>query len=173
MASTDELERTIRDLERRLAAVEAVQAIQQLKARYAALIDERYTQHGPKPADEVARIATAAAELFTPDGIWDGGERLGRWQGREEIRQRFLEPTLMFTLHYFVNPVIEVDGAAARGSWEILSPITLGNGRAGWMAGIEHDGYRLHEGRWLHSEMKLQVHFLGPDMRGWDQRPRT
>jgi hypothetical protein len=172
MASLAELAQSLQSLEKRLAAVEAVQEIHRLKARYAALIDERYTRDGAKPPEEVARIADAAAQLFAPDAVWDGGERLGRWQGRAAIRQRFLDPTLMFTLHYFVNPVIEVDGDSARGTWQILSPITLADGRPGWMAGIEHDAYRRHEECWLHSEMKLQIHFLGPNLQGWDRRPR-
>ena len=172
MASLEDLSDTIRSLESRLAAAEAVQEIHRLKALYASLIDERYTRDGPKPPAEIARIANAAAQLFVPDAVWDGGEQLGRWQGRDAIRKRFLDPTLKFTLHFFVNPVIEVEGDSARGIWQILAPITLGNGRAGWMAGVENDGYRLHEGRWLHSEMKLRMHFLGPDMQGWDRRPR-
>jgi len=172
MTSVDELARTIRNLEDRLAAVEAVQEIHRLKASYASLIDERYTRDGPKRPTEIARIADAAAQLFVPDAVWDGGEKLGRWEGRDAIRKRFLDPTLKFTLHYFVNPVVEVDGERARGSWQILAPITLGDGQAGWMAGVEDDGYRLHEGRWLHSEMKLRIRFMGPEMQGWGSRPR-
>jgi len=172
MASPEELSQTIRNLESRLAAVEAVQDIRRLKARYAALIDQRYTRDGPKEPAEVARIADAATQLFVPDAVWDGGERLGRWEGRDAIRKRFLDPTLKFTLHYFVNPVIEVDGDRARGTWDILAPITFDDGKPGWMAGVEHDEYRSHEGRWLHSQMKLTLHFTAPDLRGWDRRPR-
>lgn len=172
MPSLEELAQKIEALESRLAAAEAVQEIQRLKARYAALIDARYTGDGPKDSAEVARIATAASELFAPDAVWDGGEQLGRWQGRDEIRKRFLDPTLMFTLHYFVNPVIEVDGNHARGRWEILAPITFSSGKPGWMAGVQNDEYCRHEGRWLQSSMRLSVHFTAPDLRGWDRRPR-
>jgi len=172
MARLEELAASVAALEARLAAAEAVLEIQRLKARYAALIDERYTRDGAKPEADVARIADAAAQLFAPDAVWDGGERLGRWQGRDAIRERFLSPTLKFTLHYFLNPVIEVDGDAARGRWDILAPITFEDGRPGWMAGVEHDEYQRHGGAWLHSKMQLTIHFTAPELRGWDRRPR-
>ena len=51
-----ELEDRVRALEERLAAVEAVQEITRLKASYAELVDSRYTQQGPRSAEEVGRI---------------------------------------------------------------------------------------------------------------------
>lgn len=176
MTEQQALAKRIDALETRLAAVEAVQEIHRLKARYGSLIDERYTLDGPREPDEVARIADAVTALFVPDAVWDGGDKLGIWTGRDEIRKRFLEPTLEFTLHYFLKPVIEVDpndANLAAGRWDILAPITFAGGRPGWMAGVEHDAYRRHEGRWLHSRMRLDVIFMGPDLRGWDRRPRS
>jgi hypothetical protein len=163
------LEARLRELETRVEALEAVHAITNLKAEYATLVDSRYTLDGPREPAELARIADRIAALFAQDAVWDGGEPLGRWVGPEEIRKRFLEPTLRFTLHYFVKPHIEVDGARARGRWDILAPITFGNGRPGWMAGTEDDEYVRVDGRWLHSHMKLTVTFMGPELRGWDR----
>jgi hypothetical protein len=162
-----DLEERVRALEERLAAVEAVQEITNLKARYAELVDSRYTLKGPKSAQEVGRIADEIVGLFSPDAVWDGGEDLGCWRGREEIRKRFLDPTLGFTLHYFVKPRIHVDGDRARARWDILAPVTFGNGKPGWMTGIEDDEYVRHEGAWLHSRMKLSVHFMVSYARGW------
>jgi len=162
-----DLEDRVRALEARLAEVEAVQEITRLKARYAELIDSRYTQAGPRPADEVARIADQVVQLFAEDAVWDGGADLGCWTGRSEIRKRFLDPTLQFTLHYFVQPRIEVEGERAKARWDILAPVTFGNGKPGWMTGIEDDEYRRVDGRWLHARMKLSVHFMVPYSRGW------
>ena len=173
VSDTAELERRVAALEDRLAAVEAVQEIHRLKARYGSLIDTRYTEDGALSGAALEAVADEIVQLFTPDAVWDGGERLGEWRGREQIRKRFLEPTLRFTLHYFLKPVVEVTGDRARGTWDILAPITLESGKPGWMAGVEEDEYARHEGRWLHSRMKLQVIFLGPEMRGWDRRPRS
>jgi len=174
MASTlEQLEARIDSLEARLAAAEAVQAIHNLKARYANLVDARYTRKGPKDAAEVERIADEIVALFSEDAVWDGGEKLGRWTGRDAIRKRFLEPTLRFTLHYFVKPCIVVDerdAKRARGRWDILAPITFGDGKPGWMAGAEEDEYVRVDGLWLHSRMELSVAFMGPELSGWDGR---
>jgi hypothetical protein len=167
MAQDGELLERVRDLEARLAAVEAVQAIHNLKARYAELVDARYGPDGPLPPAEVARIADQIVLLFSEDAVWDGGPKLGCWRGRAAIRQRFLEPTLRFTLHYFVKPRIEVDGDRARGRWDILAPLRFQNGEPGWMAGREDDEYVRVGGRWLHSSMRLTTAFLAPHSRGW------
>lgn len=167
MAESDLIQR-IESLERRLEAAEATLAIQRLKARYAELVDSRYTAAGPRTAPEIASIADAIVALFTEDAVWDGGERLGLHRGRAAIRQRFLEPTLHFTLHYFVMPAIEVEGDRASARWQILAPIRFGDGRAGWMSGSEDDVYRRDaQGDWRHERMRLQVNFLVPYERGW------
>ena len=165
-----DVEARLGELEQRVKGLEAVHAIHNLKAHYAELVDARYTLDGPKSAEEIGRIADRIALLFTEDAVWDGGERLGAWRGRDEIRKRFLDPTLHFTLHYFVKPRIEVEGDRARGRWDILAPITFAGGKPGWMAGTEDDEYVRVDGVWLHSHMKLGVTFMGPELRGWDRR---
>ena len=62
-------------LERRLQALEDIEAIRNLKARYAALCDDHYDADG-------------IAELFSEDAIWES-PALGRFEGREMIRQSF------------------------------------------------------------------------------------
>ncbi|HEY8494550.1 MAG TPA: nuclear transport factor 2 family protein [Myxococcota bacterium] len=151
----------------RVERLEAVEAIRALKARYAALVDARYEGGAPLPPERLAPLADAIAALFTEDAVWDAGGRLGTCRGRAEIRARMLEPTLRFSRHYFVNPVIEVDGDRARGRWELLAPCTLRDGRPAWMAGAEDDAYARVGGRWLHASMKLTVHFLAPHADGW------
>ena len=164
------LEETVRALEARLARVEAEQEIQRLKARYGALVDARYDREGPKSRAELEPLARQIAELFTRDAVWDGGAGLGLCRGRAAIRERFLEPTLRFSWHYFVKPRIEVEGERARGSWDLLAPCTTRDGVASWLAGVEEDEYERVEGRWLHSSMKLRVVFFAPHERGWAPR---
>ena len=60
------------DLERRVRALEDIEAIKQLKYRYADACDRGYD-------------ADALADLFTEDAVWDGG-LFGRYEGREAIR---------------------------------------------------------------------------------------
>jgi len=172
MPTVEELSRRIDALETRLRAAEDVQAIHRLKARYAQLVDARYRRRGGVvDRAQLEAAARAIAELFTPDGIWDGGAGLGVCKGREEIFRRMCEPTLSFSWHFFLKPHIEVDGDRAHGSWDILSPCTTGEGRAMWMAGVEHDEYVREGDRWLHEQMKLDVVFLAPHDRGWAKRP--
>lgn len=154
----------------RVRALEDAEAIRRLKARYAELVDARYEKTGPKPPDELARLAGEIALLFAEDAVWDGGAGLGICSGREAIRARMAEPTLLFSRHYFVNPQIRVDGDRAHARWELLAPCTMRDGRPAWMAGAEDDEYARVGGVWLHQRMALSVHFFAPHERGWARR---
>jgi hypothetical protein len=158
--------RTLEHLAARVRALEDAESIRRLKARYADLVDARYERGGPKPAAELARLAGEIAALFTDDAVWDGGA-LGTCTGRDAIRARMAEPTLHFSRHYFVNPQIEVDGDRARARWELLAPCTARDDRPMWMAGVEDDEYARRDGLWLHTRMKLGVHFFAPHEKGW------
>ena len=158
----------IEALERRLAALEGAEAIRNLKARYAELVDQRYRRGGGVvEAVELDALATRIAELFSEDAVWDGGAGLGTCEGRDAIRERFRDPTLLFSWHYFLKPRITVDGDVAEARWDILAPCTTRDGRPHWMAGVEDDRYRLEDGVWLHTRMKLSTVFMAPHDRGW------
>ena len=163
----EDLAKRVAELEARLLDAEAVQAIQALKARYGALADARYGRRGVVERGELERIADEVVQLFTDDAIWDGGKALGVATGHAEIRQRFLEPTLEFSWHFFVKPQIAVDGDTARGTWDILAPCTTKGGEPHWMVGFEEDEYRRVDGVWLHSRMQLTPIFLAPHATGW------
>ena len=170
MSDKQDLERRIERLEGRLRAAEDVLAIQRLKTRYAQLVDARTPRQGPLPQGEIDAIARRIAALFSEEGVWDGGEALGVGRGREEIFQILRYPGLRFTWHYFMKPDIEVDGDRAQGSWDILSPCTSKEGRALWMAGVEHDEYVREGERWLHAHMRLEVVFMASHEKGWVPR---
>ena len=169
MATPADLEQRLAVLEARVRAVEDVQAIERLKARYAQLVDARYERGrvvGPAKLEATAR---QLAELFTEDAVWDGGRALGVARGRAEIAARMREPTLLFSWHYFVKPRIHVDGDRASARWDLLAPCTTQDGRPHWMAGVEDDDYRRVDGQWLHRSMKLTVVFLAPHATGWEK----
>lgn len=157
-------------LERRLADVEAVQAIERLKARYGEVTDRRYTGSGLVARDRLEPLAREIASLFTEDAVWDGGETLGRVVGREAIYEHFLGSQLHFAWHFFVKPRIEVDGDRAHGTWDIFAPCTARNGKDYWMTGVEHDRYQKIGDEWLHSFMKLDLVFMAPFDGGWAGR---
>ena len=72
----------LEQLERRLQVLEDAEAIRKLKARYAALCDSQYDADG-------------IAMLFTEDALWES-PGLGRFEGREAIRNFFREPQRSF-----------------------------------------------------------------------------
>lgn len=159
----------IEALEKRVRALEDMESIRRLKARYAELVDARYAKGAAKPGDQITPIAEAIAALFTTDAVWEGGA-LGVCKGRDAIRERMAAPTLHFSRHYFVNPDIAVDGDHARARWELLAPCTSRDDQPMWMAGVEEDAYERVGGVWLHSRMQLSVHFFAPHERGWARR---
>ena len=149
----------LEELERRLHVLEDVEEIKRLKARYAALCDNNYECDG-------------IAALFTPDGSWDGG-RLGRAEGREAIRAFFAKApeAIPFAIHNVMNPLIEVSGDSARGSWYLLQPLTMAKGnRAAWLAGHYEEEYvRTAEG-WRFRRLKFIPIFMTPYEEGWAKR---
>ena len=169
MGPIDELTQQVAELRVRVEAAEAVLAIQNLKARYAQLVDERYVRGKVAPDEKVAAVAEQIAALFSEDGVWDGGPALGVSTGRAEIAARMRAPTLLFSWHFFLKPQIQVDGEHARARWDILSPCTTKDGRPHWMVGFEDDEYARVNGAWLHTRMKLTSVFLAPHETGWQK----
>ena len=169
MPSVEELAAEVAGLRRRVEATEAVQAIQNLKARYAQLVDQRYLRGKVAPDEKVAAVAEQIAALFSEDGVWDGGPALGVSTGRAEIAARMRAPTLQFSWHFFLKSQIQVDGDRASARWDILSPCTTKDGKPHWMVGFEDDEYRRVDGVWLHARMKLTSVFLAPHETGWQK----
>lgn len=167
MSEGDEYRARIEGLEARLSEVEGHSAIANLKSEYGALADARYTRKGPKPQAEIDAMANRLAELFTEDAVWDAGGELGCCEGREAIRARFRQPTLHYSWHFFVKPDLRIDGARARGVWDVFALCTTLEGRAMWMVGVEHDEYAFVGGRWLHSRMQLDAKLMAPYEGGW------
>ena len=108
---------SLEDLERRIKVLEDVEEIKRLKHHYCAVCDDNYD-------------ADAIASLFTEDAVWDGG-LWGKFEGREAIRGFFLEAPqiLPFAIHMVLNPIIEVNGDSAKGTWYLLQACTLAEGK--------------------------------------------
>lgn len=143
-------------LEKRIRRLEDLEAIKQLKARYAALCDANYD-------------ADALAELFTVDAVWDGGQ-LGRAEGREAIRHFFQGSSqrIAFAIHNMLNPIIEVDGETATGTWYLFQTCTYTDGnRAVWGAATYHDHYVHENGIWKFQHVQITSHFWTPFEDGW------
>lgn len=132
-----------------------VEAIRTLKHRYAQLCDRGY------PADEISM-------LFTEDAVWHG-EPLGRFEGREAIRDFFAATpeTLRFAIHYLGNSVIDVRGDTATGSWYLWqSLVARSSDQAYWLMATYSDEYRRGPDGWQFSSMNLHVKSFTPYEQG-------
>ena len=146
------------ELETRVRALEDTDAIRNLKARYAELCDDNYNPDG-------------IAALFVEDAVWESGP-LGRFEGREAIREFFRGASRIFTfaIHYSLNSQIEVTGDTARAKWYLFMPCTVGDGdQAMWRAGIDEEEYVRMNGRWMFKSKKSTGLFSTPFDSGWNK----
>ena len=157
-SSTADVSLRLEALERKVRALEDVDAIRNLKATYAAYCDDNYNP------DKIA-------ELFIEDAVWESGA-LGRFEGREAIREFFRGASKIFTfaIHYGLNPHIEVNGETARARWYLFMPCTLGEGnQATWRAGIDDEEYVRVNGEWKFKSKTSTGIFSTPFDQGWAQ----
>ncbi len=143
-------------IERRLQALEDVNAIRNLKAKYAALCDDNYNPDG-------------LAALFAEDAVWDG-ESFGRFEGRDAIREFFRGASQIFSLaiHYSLNSQIEVSGDTAQAQWYLFMPCTLAaDNRALWRASIDKESYIRLNGEWLFKHKSSAPIFHTSFETGW------
>ena len=162
MPTIEELARELASLRARVETSESILQIHALKARYADLVDRRFSKGKVVDRDTLAGIAREIADLFTPDGVWDGGPGLGVATGRAAIVDRLERPTLTFSRHLFVKPLIEVRGDRASATWDLLCPCQRPDGTSFFMCGSEADSYVRIDGVWLHETMALTSFFMAP-----------
>ena|SRR5205823_1154625 len=149
----------LEDLARRIRVLEDIEAIKKLKAGYCTCCDNHYD-------------AAGIASLFAEDAVWDGGN-FGKHKGREAIRAFFRGASQIFpfALHQVMNPIIEVQGERAVGSWYLLQPATLAEGsRAAWLAARYEEEYVKVGGEWKFKRLKVHASFLTPFDQGWAKK---
>ena len=108
------------------------------------------------------------------DAVWQSGP-LGRFEGREAIREFFQGASKIFTfaMHYGLNPQIEVQGDTARVRWYLFMPCTVGDGnKAMWRAGIDDEEYVRVDGEWKFKNKTSTGVFNTPFEEGWAQEDR-
>jgi SnoaL-like domain len=159
------------NVEQRLARAEAMLAIMRLKAQYASFADAKYTEdHQKKPVAERDAIAMRQAECFTEDGLFDAGSVGGVARGRPAIFENFRAKPLLFAMHMFTNPDIDVAAGAttASGRWMHYLLITPDTTRLPIHAmGFTDDTYRLTGGNWLFSSVVVRFGFVVPFGTPW------
>lgn len=149
----------INDLERRLTRMEDIEAIKQLKARYCEICDD---DHNPD------RMAT----LFVKDGIWEA-EGFGKAQGPEGIRQLFqgFQKLISFSQHMVMNPIIEINGSSAKGTWYFLGPFTFRKqNEAKWQAVKYEDDYVKVNGEWKYKHLRAYIRMAAAPNESWAKK---
>ncbi len=157
-----------------LDALEAHEAVRQLKAYYAWACDTKFTdQHESIPQDAIDRMVRPMVEaVFTEDAVWDGsgvgGAERGVFRGHDEIFSRIRQTRLRFAMHTYINPWIRVDGDTARATWMLWHPCTITQpDRAVWLAGLSDDEYvRTREG-WRICRYTFRRKFSAPFGQPW------
>lgn len=147
-------------LEQRLDRLESIEAIKQLKAVYCMYCDAKYDPEG-------------ICSLFTADGVWDGGEAFGRYEGTDQIRKFFesISGDIVFAAHLVLNPIITVDGDKARGRWWLHMPCTAinesGKPEGRWLLSEYDEQYVRRDGKWKFKELRLDVKYYVPHLQDW------
>lgn len=143
-------------LEERVQRLEDNEEIRRLKIRYARAVDAGFD-------------VDTLVSLFTPDGVWDGGE-FGVHKGTAAIRTFFtgMPSQLTFCLHFMCGQTIDVapSGTEATGHWYLWELGTF-KGQAVWIAMTYNDTYRKVNGKWLFATTKLNIAFMTPYEKGW------
>ena len=140
---------TPNDFAARLERLEDIDALKQLKYSYCAACDDNY---------DAERIAS----LFTPDGVWDGGD-LGRFEGRDAIRATFhsVKNSVKFGIHHVTNPMIDVTRDRATCNWYLaLAKIDTEGKHSTLFAGMYRNICLRQAGQWYFTQMNLIMHAL-------------
>lgn len=136
-------------LEERITRLEDIEAIKQLKARYAEICDD---MHNPE------RIAG----VFAEDAIWESPD-FGKATGHAEIRELFrgFQKMFKFSQHNMMNPIIEVNGQRATGVWYIMGPWTYTEtGEQKWFALRYDDDYVKLNGQWKYAHLRVRLRMV-------------
>lgn len=154
-------------VEQRLARMEAIHEIQEVKYRYIAGTDFGYD------LDQIA-------SCFTIDGRWRA-EGFADCHGRTEIKEFFgrLKQVVTMALHYATNPRIEVghEGLTAVGRFHLWCACTMiqPGGSTGSdavvMLGTYSDTFRKIDGEWLIEELDADVRHVSEWTQGWANQP--
>ena len=147
----------LQELAARLTRLEDIEAIKQLKARYCEICDD---DHNPD------RIT----DVFCEDGIWEG-RGIGKAEGHAAIRELFIgfQKMMSFSQHMVMNPIIEIYGDRAHGTWYFFGPFTFRkNNQAKWQSTRYHEDYAKSDGEWKIAHLRVKGPGISADYEtGW------
>ena len=155
--------RTGESVEVRLARLEDIEAIKNLKARYAYYCDHGYDADG-------------MASLFVEDSLWTSNE-FGTYHGRQKIHafQSRISSEILWALHFMICPVVNIsdDGETASGSFYLIEFATMTRASdpkttdAVVMSAIYNDTFVRENGEWRFKTVSVEFHQVSDLEKGW------
>ena len=145
-----------------MARLEDVEAIKNLKARYAYYCDHGYDADG-------------MASLFVEDSLWTSNS-FGTYQGRAAIHefQSKISSEILWALHFMICPVVDVgdDGQTATGTFYLIEFATMtrpgGDEKdAVVMSAVYTDKFVRENGEWRFKEVSVEFHQVSDLEKGW------
>lgn len=150
-------------LEKRVARLEDVEAIQRLKGEYAGYCDKGYDPDG-------------MMGLFVDDCVWHSNA-FGIYHGRQEIYDFIggLNDEILWATHFMILPRIDVaeDGLSATGRWYLLELATMtgvddGEKRDAVVMSADYtDTFVKVDGEWKIKEVNVSFHHVSNLDQGW------
>jgi hypothetical protein len=152
-------------LEQRLKRLEDIEAIRLLVGRYAHAADRN---NDPE----------IMGSLLAEDAVWEA-PGFGRYEGRDEITRqlaRIGREDILWSLHYMVSPVIEVDSSrqSARCHWYLWELAKMPDGdatKSHWLGGCYETTVIETAAGWRFSNVRLNLKLISPYSEGWQSRP--
>lgn len=143
-------------LKERIQRLEEIEAIRKMKAEYVLACDERRW-------DDALRYFTSRAVVaFGP---------FGKFASRRELEKFFKETmpvTISFTIHRLSNPIIDVTGATAKGTWYCEIPSThVPTNKAILQQATYFDDYVKEGNEWKHAKLDLVYSYITDFGAGW------
>jgi hypothetical protein len=152
-----------KQLEARIRTLEDIEEIRKLKATYCYLCDKGLTDAGVR-SELISHFTKDAKVDF---GLGPESQFLG-WEGLEVFFGTMVPMGVSFSMHMVHNPIIEVNGDKARGTWYYEAPtIDTGTGKAQWMAGTYEEEYVRENGQWKFSSISTKWKYITPYDEGW------
>lgn len=153
------------NLARRIQRLEDVEAIKQLKARYALGCDAKNNV-------DMKYLESMLMPLFAEGAVIDI-ERFGRHSGLPAIREYYRKSHVSWTFHCMISPVVEVadDGRTARGTWYLWELANIPNAQTKepesfWIGGTYDDEFLKVDGQWKFTNVRLKIELLCPYASG-------
>jgi hypothetical protein len=148
---------------KRLARLEAEQAVRRVMTRYMRLCDQ------PDSGFPIAELGA----LFTTDAIWEGGgstygAAFGQHKGRDTIMsfiESFRHPKSHFTLnvHFLTSEDIAAgDGETAEGSWIMLQLSTYADGHSSVLSARVTARFAVEDKVWRIAHFRTENLFNAP-----------